>query len=95
MSSPYIPNVDSDRREMLEGIGVSAVDDLFHDVPGKYRNVQFNLPGPFSEFELRERLNRMSLMNADADSYACFLGAGYYNHFIPGVIGHITGRSEF
>ncbi len=29
------------------------------------------------------------------EDMTCFLGAGIYDHYIPSVIKHITGRSEF
>ncbi len=95
MSSPYLPNTDTVRRAMLQEIGVSSTDELFHDVPEKFRNAQFKLPPPLSELELKEELRQLSNRNATLDDYACFLGAGYYRHFIPSVVGHITGRSEF
>ena len=95
MPSPYLPNTDIDRRAMLREIGVSSVDELFLDVPERFRNAQFKLPPPLSELELKEELHQLSNRNANLDDYVCFLGAGYYQHFIPSVIGHITGRSEF
>jgi len=93
MPSPYLPNTDTDRSAMLQEIGVSSVEDLFQDVPEKFRNVPFKLPPPLSELELMEELRQLS--NRNTNDYVCFLGAGYYRHFIPSVIGHITGRSEF
>ena len=95
MPSPYLPNTDADRISMLQVIGVSSADELFQDVPEKFRNVQFRLPSPLSELELKEELRQLSNRNASLDDYACFLGVGYYRHFIPSVIGHIIGRSEF
>ncbi len=95
MPSPYIPNTDADRRVMLREIGVASVDDLFRDVPEKFLDVPFRLPLPLSELELKAELNRMAVSNASLDDYACVLGAGFYRHFIPSVVGHITGRSEF
>jgi len=93
--SPYIPNTDADRLVMLREIGVASVDDLFRDVPKKFLNVPFHLPSPLSELELKAELHRMAAANADLDDYTCFLGGGFYRHFIPSVVGHITGRSEF
>ena len=95
MPSPYLPNTDADRSAMLQEIGVSSVDELFRDIPERFRNVQLKLPSPLSELELKEQLGQLSNRNANFDGYVCFLGAGYYQHFIPSVIGHITGRSEF
>ena len=46
--SPYLPNTDADRRAMLQEIGVSSVEELFQDVPEKFRNVSFKLPPPLS-----------------------------------------------
>ena len=95
MPSPYIPNTDDDRRTMLQEIGVKSADDLFQDVPAKLCNVPFKLPPPISELELKEELRQLSNRNANLDDYTCFLGAGYYHHFVPSVVGHVTGRSEF
>jgi glycine dehydrogenase subunit 1 len=95
MPSPYIPNTDHDRRTMLQEIGVSTADALFQDVPAKFCNVPFKLPPPLSELELKEEIRKLSNQNTNLDDYACFLGAGYYHHFVPSVVGHITGRSEF
>ena len=95
MPLPYLPNTDADRNAMLQEIGVGSVDELFQDIPGQFCNVKFELPPPLSELELKTALRQLSNLNANQDDYACFLGAGYYRHFIPSVVGHITSRSEF
>jgi len=95
MQSPYLPNVETDRTAMLKEIGCRTVDDLFKDVPLKFLNVDLKLPVPLSELELKEKLRQMSLSNVNTEDYTCFLGAGFYRHFIPSVINHITGLSEF
>ena len=95
MPSPYLPNTDAERSAMLQEIGVSSVEELFHDIPERFRHARLKLPSPLSEFELKEELSRLANLNANLDNYACFLGAGCYRHFIPSVVGHITGRSEF
>jgi len=93
--SPYLPNTDVDRSAMLREIGVGSVEELFQDIPEQFRCAHFDLPSPLSELELKEELHRLAHLNINMDDYACFLGAGYYRHFIPSVIGHVTGRSEF
>jgi len=95
MSSPYLPNTDVDRVAMLQEIGVSSTEELFKDIPERFRHAHFRLPPPLSELELKEELSQLANLNANLDNYACFLGAGYYRHFIPSVVGHIIGRSEF
>jgi len=93
--SPYLSNTDADRRAMLQEIGVSSAEELFQDIPEKFHHARFTLPSPLSEFELKEELRCLADLNANTGDYACFLGAGYYHHFIPSVVGHIIARSEF
>jgi len=95
MPSPYIPNTDQDRAAMLRDIGAGSVAELFQDVPEQFRDVPFNLPPSLTELELSEELRQLARRNASLDDHACFLGAGHYRHFIPGIVHHITGRSEF
>ena len=95
MTSPYISNTDADRKAMLESAGVASVADLFLEIPESHRDPPLDLPTPLSELELIRELRSLSLKNANLDDYACFLGAGSYNHYIPSVVRHVTGRSEF
>jgi len=95
MPSPYLPNTDANRSVMLREIGVGSIEELFQDIPERFRHAHFNLPAPLSELELKKELNQLANLNANLDNYACFLGAGSYRHFIPSIVEHITSRSEF
>ena len=93
--SPYTPNTDSDRRVMLDEIGVASVEELFKDIPAQHRNPDLNIPHPLSEFELRLEIEAMAKENLVPGDYACFLGAGSYRHHVPAVVRQLATRSEF
>src|SRR5205823_14319068 len=48
-----------------------------------------------SEIELTRHLQALAARNANADTHACFLGGGAYDHFIPAVVDAVAGRGEF
>ena len=93
--SPYTPNTDHDRQQMLEAIGVSSVEELFKDIPEGYTTDSLDLPPALSEPELMAHAQELAASNMVPGDYACFLGAGVYRHHIPAVVRQITGRSEF
>ncbi len=94
-TSPYTPNTDSDRRIMLDAIGVDSVDELFSDIPAEHRNPELDLPAPTSELELRREIEAMAAENVTPGRYSSFLGGGSYRHFVPAVVRQIASRSEF
>ena len=61
--SPYTPNTDDDRRQMLNAIGAESVDELFSDIPEEYRNPSLDLPPPASELELRREIEALANHN--------------------------------
>jgi len=92
----YLPHTEPDRQAMLAAIGVKAVDELFADIPAAVRMKQpLNLPPALSEMELKEYFQELAMKDRDFEQTLCFLGAGAYDHYIPSVVGHIVGRSEF
>jgi len=95
MTIPYLPNNEANRKLMLEEIGVKSIVELLQDIPDRFRNAYFNLPPALSELELKRELRHLANLDANLDEYTCFLGAGSYRHFIPSVVEHVIGRSEF
>ncbi len=91
----YVPHTDADRAEMLAAIGVEQVEDLFHDVAAACRFPGLNLPEPLSEMEIMAELQAMSEENLNTGHFACFLGAGAYQHYVPRIVDHVISRSEF
>jgi glycine dehydrogenase subunit 1 len=88
----YIANTPDERREMLETVG-ATMEELFADIPDSLRPKSFDLPDGMSEFAVKSHLEKMSARNN-----AClinFLGGGFYDHFVPAVVDHVMGRSEF
>jgi glycine cleavage system P protein (glycine dehydrogenase) subunit 1 len=91
----YLPNTDADRAAMFHAVGVKGMDELFKDVPSSQRYPPLDLPPPISEVEVLRELREISEYNVDLDHAPSFLGAGAYRHFVPSVVGHLLGRSEF
>jgi len=78
---------------MLEEIGVDSVRDLFRPIPDSLiLDKPLDLPPAMTESAIAKH---MSQITGKRGADLSFLGAGYYNHFIPSAVKHITGRSEF
>jgi glycine dehydrogenase subunit 1 len=92
----YIPISPRERDAMLQTIGVKTLDDLFEDIPEKYRFPDLNLPPALTEMEAMDELSGLAQVNENVrQDLVSFLGAGMYNHYIPSVVDHILRRGEF
>ncbi|CAM3123135.1 aminomethyl-transferring glycine dehydrogenase subunit GcvPA [Filibacter tadaridae] len=96
MNHRYIPMTETDRDEMLQTIGITSVDELFADIPEEVRfKGEYKIKKAKSESSLIKELAQLAAKNADARSYASFLGAGVYDHYKPIIVDHVISRSEF
>ena len=90
----YIPHAQDDLREMMQTIGIESLDELFVDIPEKYRLKELLvLPSSLSEQEISGVMNKAGAKNFIPD--ITLTGAGAYHHYIPSVVGHMISRSEF
>jgi glycine dehydrogenase subunit 1 len=94
--SRYTSVTDQDRREMLEAIGVSSVEELFRAIPGSLRlDRPLDLGDGLSEQEVFEELRALAALNISCEDEVSFLGAGMYDHYVPALVDSIIERSEF
>jgi len=91
----YIPHTDAERKEMLAAVGLQNLDELYQAVPADVRFPDLDLPEAVSELEIAQEMQEMAEANVDVQHFACFLGAGAYNHFIPSAVDHMLRRGEF
>ncbi len=91
----YIPHTDTDQEEMLKQIGLKRLEDMFRDVPKKYRFPELDLPAGLSEMEAAEEVQELASDNETVRELISFLGAGAYNHYIPAAVDAILRRGEF
>lgn len=91
---PYIPHTDAEKAEMLRAIGVADLDELWRKAgvdepaPGLER-----IPNGRSEFEVTRYLAGLGTSNAN--QLTCFVGSGFYDHYIPAAVDEILSRGEF
>ena len=96
MASRYIANTPAEQDQMLRVIGAASVEELLVKIPPKARlSRPLALPPALAETDLIRHLKTLADANADADRYACFLGAGSYDHYVPSPINHLVLRGEF
>lgn len=92
----YLPHTDEEIAAMLETMGVDSLDALFSAIPGACRPRKApDVPGPLTEWELREHAARLSGTMGVGPHCKAFLGAGRYDHYIPAFMDSLLGRSEF
>jgi glycine dehydrogenase subunit 1 len=91
----YIPHTPAERDEMLRVVGKKSLEELFADIPEKFRFPALDLPEPVSEMEVEEQFRDLSNANFACDELACFLGAGVYNHYVPAAVDMLLRRGDF
>ncbi|KKK41498.1 MAG: putative glycine dehydrogenase (decarboxylating) subunit 1, partial [Candidatus Lokiarchaeum sp. GC14_75] len=89
----FVPHDKKTITEMLNVIGVSSLEDLFHDIPKDLIIEKLDLPHGLSEPDLLRRMEEISKKNKIYSS--SFLGAGAYFHYIPSLVSFVISRSEF
>ncbi len=95
VTNMFIPHTEAERDEMLRAIGVNKLEDLFCDVPERFRFPDLDLPPALSEMEAVAQLDELAATNDTARSLISFLGAGAYHHYIPSAVDSIIRRGEF
>jgi glycine dehydrogenase subunit 1 len=92
----YTAVTDADRAEMLEAIGAASVEELFAEIPKGVRlRGDLGLPAGRGEAEVYAHLRELAQRNRSAEEEISFLGAGFYDHYVPALIDMLTSRSEF
>ncbi len=91
----YTPHTPQEIEEMLSAIGIKSIDDLFQNIPEKFRFPDLELPEGLTEMEVAGVLDEISSANASTNDFISFLGAGAYDHYIPAAIDMILRKGEF
>ncbi len=92
----YLPHTQEDIADMLKKIGADSLDDLFVSIPNDCRRkTGLDLPQAMTEWELNHHMSGLAEQMAVCPDYKVFIGAGSYDHYIPEVVKHLLGRSEF
>lgn len=92
----YISNTTAETEKMLKTIGVNAVEDLFKMIPEEVAlEEDLKVDSGISELELMNLAQEKASKNKSLAEQLSFLGAGVYDHYVPGVIDHLISRSEF
>jgi len=90
----YCPHTSEDIEQMQAAIGIAGLDELFADIPQKFRIKQIpDVPSALSELDTLSVMKELAGKNKIPR--LTLTGAGAYHHFIPAVVGHIAGRAEF
>src|SRR5580658_43160 len=90
----YLPKSPSERREMLDAIGVQSINELFESIPEKFRlRAPLALPAALSEPEIIQYFQARAAENSRG--YTSFLGAGVYQHLRSVAADALIQRGEF
>lgn len=81
------------RKEMLESISKSNIDELFEEIPQNARMQSLDLPNALNEMQAQRVVK--GLAKANNSDYIYFVGAGTYNKFIPAAVSQVAQRFEF
>jgi glycine dehydrogenase subunit 1 len=90
----YLPKSDSERREMLDIIGLQTEEDLIAYLPPDVRfDKRLQIADGKSEYDIVDYFKQRGAENAN--NYPSFLGAGVYNHYRPVLVDTVVSRGEF
>ncbi len=90
----YVPNTKEEQRQMLNSIGLNAVDELYSSIPNEVKlKAPLNIPKGMSEMDLSKSIRDIASKNKVFKTI--FRGGGAYRHYIPAIVKQVTSKEEF
>jgi glycine dehydrogenase subunit 1 len=95
--SRYTAITPDDLAQMLATVGVGSIQELFdRQIPAGVRLGRgLDLPAGMTEQDVYAHLRDLAAANVSAEDEVSFLGAGFYDHYVPALIDMLMERSEF
>jgi glycine dehydrogenase subunit 1 len=90
----YTPHTEHDVAAMLAAVGAGSLDELVRVPDAVALRAPVDVPPAHAEIEIAARFRAFAERTA-AGTYASFLGAGAYRHYVPPVIASLAMRGEF
>src|SRR5690606_12143624 len=88
-------HTQKDVEVMLKTIGIGKVEDLFSEIPEKFRFPELKLPASLTEMEVADELESIANANGSTKTLLNFIGAGAYDHYVPAAVDMLLRRGEF
>jgi len=91
---PYIANTVEDQQQMLKTIGCQNLEEMWQKAGVTNPAPELkNFPEGLSEPDLVKHFQHYAEKNDSA--LTCFLGGGFYDHFIPAAVPALVNRGDF
>ncbi len=92
----FIPHSYEEIKSLLSELSLKNIDELFVHIPQKVRkNASIRINSLGDQKKVEEFFKKLASKNQLPPPEKTFLGAGYYNHYIPAAIDEIILRTEF
>lgn len=89
----YVPNTVEERKEMLQEMGYSSIEDLFAHIPEELKlKRELDIPEGKTEFEVRRDMEQIAAKNRVFKTI--FRGAGAYRHFVPAMVRSVISKEN-
>jgi glycine dehydrogenase subunit 1 len=89
----YTPHTPEEIKEMLRVAGAESIEDFYRVIPQQLRAKTFRVREGQSEFEVLQRMKQLA--DENSTSLIPFIGAGFYDHYIPAVVDSIASLPQF
>lgn len=92
----FIPHTEEEIKQMLKEINLDNLSDLFKPIPDEVKfKSELKINEGISEQKVISKLKKLSSKNNEFSDKPIFLGAGFYDHYIPSVVDAVSSRGEF
>jgi len=90
----YISITDEQKKEMLDAIGLSSLEELYDAAPSHLiKKNGLNIPHGMSELETLRTMEALAAKNKVFPTI--FRGAGAYRHYIPAIVSAVATKETF
>lgn len=90
----YIPNPVAEQEKMLAFLGLSALDELYSELPDEVKlKRELNIPEGKSELAVKRQMEALAGQNKIFPTI--FRGAGAYRHYIPSIVKAVASKEKF